>query len=155
MRFWGQMVVFFRLTPALSAQNCLRYNQMCGSKLDKVSCTLICLVNSFFVYIGTTTAFCQLQNNFSAGCFVVRTPQEDSTLVIATILKIFRSCHVQCSSPVLWMFCIVLFCNGYANFRVKGPWHAFSKIFREGGVRGLWKGWVPNVQRAALVNMGG
>ncbi|XP_064620598.1 mitochondrial uncoupling protein 4-like isoform X2 [Lineus longissimus] len=38
--------------------------------------------------------------------------------------------------------------------RVKGPWHAFSKILREGGVRGLWKGWVPNVQRAALVNMG-
>jgi len=28
-------------------------------------------------------------------------------------------------------------------------------IFREGGFRGLWKGWVPNVQRAALVNLGG
>jgi len=28
-------------------------------------------------------------------------------------------------------------------------------IVHEGGVRGLWKGWVPNVQRAALVNLGG
>lgn len=39
--------------------------------------------------------------------------------------------------------------------RVKGTAHAFQKIMREGGIRGLWKGWVPNVQRAALVNMGG
>lgn len=29
------------------------------------------------------------------------------------------------------------------------------KILSEGGIRGLWAGWVPNVQRAALVNMGG
>lgn len=32
---------------------------------------------------------------------------------------------------------------------------AFYKITAEGGVRGLWKGWIPNVQRAGLVNMGG
>ncbi|XP_078611630.1 mitochondrial uncoupling protein 4-like isoform X1 [Branchiostoma floridae x Branchiostoma japonicum] len=38
--------------------------------------------------------------------------------------------------------------------RVRGTWHAFTKILAEGGIRGLWKGWVPNVQRAALVNMG-
>ena len=40
-------------------------------------------------------------------------------------------------------------------YRVKNTWHAFSRIFQEGGVRGLWKGWMPNVQRAALVNLGG
>ena len=39
--------------------------------------------------------------------------------------------------------------------RVRSTWHAFQKIVHEGGVRGLWKGWVPNVQRAALVNLGG
>lgn len=33
--------------------------------------------------------------------------------------------------------------------------HAFAKILAEGGIRGLWAGWVPNIQRAALVNMGG
>ncbi|RWS07992.1 mitochondrial uncoupling protein 4-like protein [Dinothrombium tinctorium] len=38
--------------------------------------------------------------------------------------------------------------------RVRNSWHAFTKIINEGGVRGLWKGWVPNVQRAALVNLG-
>jgi solute carrier family 25 uncoupling protein 27 len=28
-------------------------------------------------------------------------------------------------------------------------------IAREGGIRGLWKGWVPNCQRAAIVCLGG
>ncbi|KAG1664490.1 Mitochondrial uncoupling protein 4 [Nymphon striatum] len=39
--------------------------------------------------------------------------------------------------------------------RVHGTAHAFRKILKKGGIRGLWKGWVPNVQRAALINMGG
>ncbi|XP_067098375.1 mitochondrial uncoupling protein 4 [Osmerus mordax] len=38
--------------------------------------------------------------------------------------------------------------------RVRGVYHALVKTVSEGGVRGLWAGWVPNVQRAALVNMG-
>ncbi|KAM6965235.1 mitochondrial uncoupling protein 4 [Aplochiton taeniatus] len=38
--------------------------------------------------------------------------------------------------------------------RVHGVYHALVKIVSEGGVRGLWAGWVPNVQRAALVNLG-
>ncbi|XP_064196307.1 mitochondrial uncoupling protein 4 isoform X1 [Anguilla rostrata] len=38
--------------------------------------------------------------------------------------------------------------------RVHGVFHAFLKIVSEGGFRGLWAGWVPNVQRAALVNLG-
>ncbi|KAI4882122.1 hypothetical protein NFI96_010749 [Prochilodus magdalenae] len=38
--------------------------------------------------------------------------------------------------------------------RVRGVYHAFIKIVSEGGIRGLWAGWVPNVQRAALVNLG-
>lgn len=31
---------------------------------------------------------------------------------------------------------------------------AFQKILKQGGFRGLWKGSVPNVYRAALVNLG-
>ncbi|XP_044529625.1 mitochondrial uncoupling protein 4 [Gracilinanus agilis] len=38
--------------------------------------------------------------------------------------------------------------------RYRGVHHAFLKILKEGGILGLWVGWVPNVQRAALVNMG-
>ncbi|KAL0279389.1 UNVERIFIED_CONTAM: hypothetical protein PYX00_000963 [Menopon gallinae] len=38
--------------------------------------------------------------------------------------------------------------------RVHSTWHAFTKIIQEGGLRGLWKGSIPNVQRAALVNLG-
>jgi len=43
--------------------------------------------------------------------------------------------------------------EGYAK-RFNGTLHAFTCIVRERGVRGLWKGWVPNCQRAALVNLG-
>ncbi|XP_014243834.1 mitochondrial uncoupling protein 4 [Cimex lectularius] len=38
--------------------------------------------------------------------------------------------------------------------RVQSASHAFQKILNEGGIRGLWKGSIPNVQRAALVNLG-
>lgn len=31
---------------------------------------------------------------------------------------------------------------------------AFQKILKTGGIRGLWKGSVPNVYRASLVNLG-
>ena len=33
-------------------------------------------------------------------------------------------------------------------------YQALSKTVKRGGIKGLWAGWVPNVQRAALVNMG-
>jgi solute carrier family 25 (mitochondrial uncoupling protein), member 27 len=38
--------------------------------------------------------------------------------------------------------------------RVHGTMDAFRKIVARGGVKGLWKGSIPNVQRAALVNLG-
>ncbi|KAG5882258.1 hypothetical protein JTB14_014955 [Gonioctena quinquepunctata] len=38
--------------------------------------------------------------------------------------------------------------------RVHGMADAFKKVWSTGGIRGLWKGSVPNVQRAALVNLG-
>lgn len=38
--------------------------------------------------------------------------------------------------------------------RVKGPFEALGKIYQNGGVRAMWKGCVPNVQRGALVNLG-
>ncbi|XP_045212495.2 mitochondrial uncoupling protein 4-like [Mercenaria mercenaria] len=38
--------------------------------------------------------------------------------------------------------------------RVKSCAQAFRTIFRESGIRGLWRGWVPNVQRSVLVNVG-
>lgn len=42
----------------------------------------------------------------------------------------------------------------YFLCRVHSTWDAFSQILARGGVRGLWKGSIPNVQRAALVNLG-
>jgi len=38
--------------------------------------------------------------------------------------------------------------------RVEGMTDAFRKILKQGGVIGLWRGCWPNVQRAALVNLG-
>lgn len=39
--------------------------------------------------------------------------------------------------------------------RVKSVHHAFIQIYKEGGLRGLWRGSVVNVQRASLVSLGG
>ncbi len=39
--------------------------------------------------------------------------------------------------------------------RIKSVNQAFVQIYREGGLKGLWRGCVVNVQRAALVNLGG
>lgn len=38
--------------------------------------------------------------------------------------------------------------------RYSGPIEAFTKILQSEGVKGLWKGVLPNIQRAFLVNMG-
>eukprot|EP00911_Craspedida_sp_UC1_P000351 UC1_evm3s269 len=38
--------------------------------------------------------------------------------------------------------------------RYAGTVDAFATIARQHGIRGLWKGWGPNCQRAALVNLG-
>lgn len=38
--------------------------------------------------------------------------------------------------------------------RVRGASDALKKILKHGGVKGLWKGSIPNVYRAALVNLG-
>ncbi|XP_018325508.1 mitochondrial uncoupling protein 4 [Agrilus planipennis] len=38
--------------------------------------------------------------------------------------------------------------------RVHGFFDAFTKVVKASGYRGLWKGSIPNVQRAALVNLG-
>lgn len=38
--------------------------------------------------------------------------------------------------------------------RVHSASHAFKEIIKRGGAKALWKGSVPNVQRAALVNLG-
>ena len=43
--------------------------------------------------------------------------------------------------------------QGHAR-RFNGTLHAFTCIYRERGVRGLWRGWIPNCQRAALINLG-
>ena len=53
----------------------------------------------------------------------------------------------QWFSVFMWWF--------YVSFRYRGTAHAFSSIVRKNGFTGLWKGWLPNVQRAALVNLGG
>ncbi|VDP10050.1 unnamed protein product [Heligmosomoides polygyrus] len=37
--------------------------------------------------------------------------------------------------------------------RYSGAWHCFSSLYRTQGFFGLWLGWIPNCQRAALLNM--
>ena len=43
---------------------------------------------------------------------------------------------------------------GIDNQRPKSMVQIFKELVQTGGVPGLWKGCVPNVQRAALVNLG-
>ncbi|VDM56766.1 unnamed protein product [Angiostrongylus costaricensis] len=37
--------------------------------------------------------------------------------------------------------------------RYSGAWHCFASLYRTQGFFGLWLGWIPNCQRAALLNM--
>ncbi|VDN51486.1 unnamed protein product [Dracunculus medinensis] len=37
--------------------------------------------------------------------------------------------------------------------RYRNTWHAFLSLYKTNGFRGLWTGWIPNCQRAALLNM--
>lgn len=46
----------------------------------------------------------------------------------------------------------ILYCHLY---RYKGTWDAFNSILKSEGITGLWKGWIPNCQRAAIVCLGG
>jgi len=43
----------------------------------------------------------------------------------------------------------------FVYFRYTGALNALTALIRERGVLGMWKGWLPNVQRGALVNLGG
>ena len=38
--------------------------------------------------------------------------------------------------------------------KYRGTLHAFQCLLQQGGLRGLWRGWGPNCQRAALVQLG-
>ena len=40
-------------------------------------------------------------------------------------------------------------------YRYKGSVDVLRVILREEGFRGLWRGWIPNCQRAAIVCLGG
>ncbi|MFH4978580.1 hypothetical protein AB6A40_005289 [Gnathostoma spinigerum] len=37
--------------------------------------------------------------------------------------------------------------------RFRNTWHAFRTLYKANGLVGLWTGWIPNCQRAALLNM--
>lgn len=61
--------------------------------------------------------------------------------------------NVNCFRPI-WRYNYNVLLT-ISHFRVKGALDAFNKIVAESGVKGLYRGVIPNVQRAALVNMGG
>lgn len=44
---------------------------------------------------------------------------------------------------------IIIYC------RYKGTWNAFYSILKSEGITGLWRGWYPNCQRAAVACLGG
>jgi len=41
-----------------------------------------------------------------------------------------------------------------AKPKFTGFFNALATIYKQGGVKGMWRGWVPTVQRAALVQLG-
>eukprot|EP00049_Salpingoeca_infusionum_P010675 m.184543 g.184543 ORF g.184543 m.184543 type:complete len:300 (+) comp14715_c0_seq4:321-1220(+) len=40
-----------------------------------------------------------------------------------------------------------------SDFVYKSLWHGLSSVYKDGGTRALWLGCIPNLQRAALVNL--
>lgn len=85
---------------------------------------------------------CKLDENLSSGRIKVD-------------LQYSEPFSVDCFRPIWQYKYNVLVTTGISHFRVKGALDAFNKIVAESGVKGLYRGVVPNVQRAALVNMGG
>jgi hypothetical protein len=115
---------------------------------------------------------------FGGPCFLYL-QSEDDILPHHYMVSQPRRLQLESSSPLSWIFVVSTFSsseseepgvinrnNGKAQrsdcfhfktyflCRVHSPWDAFSQILARGGVRGLWKGSIPNVQRAALVNLG-
>ena len=67
----------------------------------------------------------------------------------------------MCVSVCVCVYVCVCVCATYhddllpLSGRYKGPFDAFWSILRTEGVRGLWKGWLPNITRSAIVCLGG
>lgn len=70
--------------------------------------------------------------------------------------------HIYIYIYILRTFFFIFAVRMQAGSKVVHPNHqysslvdAFTRIYSsEGGLRAFWRGWAPNVQRAALVNLG-
>ena len=92
------------------------------------------------------------------------TKREDGTnaplpLYMSAFCGVFAGCLAQWLASPADLVKVLIQMEGKRRLmgeapRVHSAAHAFKDIFSKGGIKGLWKGSVPNVQRAALVNLG-
>ncbi|TMW51418.1 hypothetical protein DOY81_003485 [Sarcophaga bullata] len=95
---------------------------------------------------------------------VLATQMEDGTnarlpIPLSTFCGLCAGCLAQWLSSPAALVKILLQMEGKRRLmgeapRVHSVSHAFKYVVSKGGIKGLWRGSVPNVQRAALVNLG-
>lgn len=86
-------------------------------------------------------------------------PNDNSHLGIAVLVGTFSGALAQFIASPTDLVKVMMQAEGKRKLegkspRITGVNHAFKEIYKQGGIRGLWRGSIVNVQRAALVNLG-
>ena len=104
-----------------------------------------------FHVVSVSTCVCSVHICVCANTVYMHTHHACTVYMHGVCLQVFIL-HHWCASSVATHIHVHM---SLSSGRYRGTRDAFRSILREGGIVGLWKGWAPNCQRAALVCLGG